>query len=166
MCRLVWVFADIPTYMSMWRSRFFQISQKMMLSVRECTIGHSRSLTRVFTVRLKKFWILGYPQSAQLRIWSDFAFGAHVERDIFLVVVKKVTKQIHHLGPNLFIEFIIIRKFSSRQAISIECLKEVVKRTITERHNKLLCSKNWLVVKTRARHRLSINAFKVYVFSV
>ena len=35
--------------------------------------GHSPSLIRVFTVRMKKAWFLGYPLSAQQRLWSDWA---------------------------------------------------------------------------------------------
>ena len=35
--------------------------------------GHLPSLTRVFAVRLKKAWVLGYPLSAQRRFWSDWA---------------------------------------------------------------------------------------------
>ena len=35
--------------------------------------GHLPSLIRVFAVRMKKAWILGYPLSAQRRLWSDLA---------------------------------------------------------------------------------------------
>ena len=36
-------------------------------------LAHSRSLIRVFVVRMKKVWILGYPKCAQWRFWSDCA---------------------------------------------------------------------------------------------
>ena len=35
--------------------------------------GHPPSLIRVFTVRMKKPWVLSYPLSAQRRHWSDLA---------------------------------------------------------------------------------------------
>ena len=35
--------------------------------------GHPPSLIRVFTVRMKKPWVLSYPLSAQRRLWSDLA---------------------------------------------------------------------------------------------
>ena len=35
--------------------------------------GHPPSLIRVFAVRMKKRWELGYPVSAQRRLWSDWA---------------------------------------------------------------------------------------------
>ena len=35
--------------------------------------GHLPSLIRVFTVRMKKAWVLSYPLSAQRRLWSDWA---------------------------------------------------------------------------------------------
>ena len=34
--------------------------------------GHLPSLIRVFTVRMKKVWVLSYPLSAQWRLWSDW----------------------------------------------------------------------------------------------
>ena len=35
--------------------------------------GHPPSLIRVFAVRMKKAWVLGYPLSAQRGLWSDWA---------------------------------------------------------------------------------------------
>ena len=35
--------------------------------------GHPPSLIRVFAVCMKKAWALGYPLSAQWRLWSDWA---------------------------------------------------------------------------------------------
>ena len=35
--------------------------------------GYPPSLIRVFTVRMKKAWVLSYPLSAQRRLWSDWA---------------------------------------------------------------------------------------------
>ena len=35
--------------------------------------GHPPSLIRVFTVRMKKHWVLSYPMSALRRLWSDWA---------------------------------------------------------------------------------------------
>ena len=35
--------------------------------------GHPPSLMRVFTVHMKKPWVLSYPLSAQWRLWSDWA---------------------------------------------------------------------------------------------
>ena len=35
--------------------------------------GHSPSLIRVFTVCMKKAWVLSYPLNAQRRLWSDWA---------------------------------------------------------------------------------------------
>ena len=35
--------------------------------------GHPPSLIRVFTVRMKKAWVLSFPLSAQQRLWSDWA---------------------------------------------------------------------------------------------
>ena len=35
--------------------------------------GHPPSLLRVFTVRMKKVWVLSYPLSTQRRLWSDWA---------------------------------------------------------------------------------------------
>ena len=35
--------------------------------------GHPPSLIRVFTVRMKKSWVLSYQLSAQRRLWSDWA---------------------------------------------------------------------------------------------
>ena len=34
--------------------------------------GHPPSLIRVFAVRMKKPWVLGYPWSAKRRLWSDW----------------------------------------------------------------------------------------------
>ena len=34
--------------------------------------GRSHSLIRVFTVRMKKAWVLSYPLNAQRRLWSDW----------------------------------------------------------------------------------------------
>ena len=34
--------------------------------------GHLPSMIRVFTVRMKKAWVLSYPLSAQRRLWSDW----------------------------------------------------------------------------------------------
>ena len=47
--------------------------------------GHPPSLIRVFTVRMKKAWVLSYPLSAQRRLirlggcpsWSESSLGAH-----------------------------------------------------------------------------------------
>ena len=54
-------------------------------------LGHLPSLIRVFSVRMKKHWILSYPLSAQRRLirlggcpgWSESSLGAHA---IFLVL--------------------------------------------------------------------------------
>ena len=35
--------------------------------------GHPSSLTRVFTVRMKKPWVFSYPLSGQRILWSDWA---------------------------------------------------------------------------------------------
>ena len=35
--------------------------------------GHPPSLIRIFAVRMKKAWVLGYPLSTQHRLWSDWA---------------------------------------------------------------------------------------------
>ena len=35
--------------------------------------GHPPSLIRVFTVQMKKAWVLSYPLSVQQRLWSDWA---------------------------------------------------------------------------------------------
>ena len=35
--------------------------------------GHPPSLIRVFSVRMKKPWVLSYPLSAQWRLWSEWA---------------------------------------------------------------------------------------------
>ena len=35
--------------------------------------GHPPSLIRVFSVRMKKAWVLSYPISAQQRLWSDWS---------------------------------------------------------------------------------------------
>ena len=35
--------------------------------------GHPPNLIRVFSVRMKKAWVLSYPLSAQRRLWSDWA---------------------------------------------------------------------------------------------
>ena len=35
--------------------------------------GHHPSLIRVFTVHMKKPWVLSYPLRAQQRLWSDWA---------------------------------------------------------------------------------------------
>ena len=35
--------------------------------------GHLPSLIRIFTVRVKKPWVISYPFSAQRRLWSDWA---------------------------------------------------------------------------------------------
>ena len=43
--------------------------------------GHQPSLIRVFAVRMKKPWVLSYPLSAQLRLWSDWA---HAQADLSL----------------------------------------------------------------------------------
>ena len=40
--------------------------------------GHPPSLIRVFTVRMKKACVLGYPLSTQHRLWSDWA-DAHTD---------------------------------------------------------------------------------------
>ena len=37
--------------------------------------GHPPSLIRVFTVCMKKDWVLSYPLSAQRRLWSDWAYA-------------------------------------------------------------------------------------------
>ena len=34
--------------------------------------GHPPSLIRAFTVRMKKPWVLSYPLSTQLKLWSDW----------------------------------------------------------------------------------------------
>ena len=39
---------------------------------------HSPNLIRVFTVRMKKAWVLSYPLSAQRRLWSDWAHSHFV----------------------------------------------------------------------------------------
>ena len=36
--------------------------------------GHTPSLNRVFALRMKKAWVLGYPMSAQRRLWSDWGW--------------------------------------------------------------------------------------------
>ena len=43
--------------------------------------GHLPSLIRVFTVNMKKAWILSYPLSAQRRLWSD---SANAQADLSL----------------------------------------------------------------------------------
>ena len=35
--------------------------------------GHPPSLIRIFTIRMKKAWVLSYPLSVQRRLWSDWA---------------------------------------------------------------------------------------------
>ena len=37
--------------------------------------GHLPSLIRVFTVHMKKPWVLSYPLRAQQRLWSDWAYA-------------------------------------------------------------------------------------------
>ena len=43
--------------------------------------GHPHSLIRVFADRMKKGWVLGYPSSAQQRLWS---FWADAQADLSL----------------------------------------------------------------------------------
>ena len=40
--------------------------------------GHSPSLIRIFSVRMKKAWVLSYPLSTQRRHWSDSDWQAHM----------------------------------------------------------------------------------------
>ena len=47
-------------------------TNKMACGVRPAK-GHPPSLIRVFSVRMKKAWVLSYPLSAQRRLWSDWA---------------------------------------------------------------------------------------------
>ena len=47
-------------------------TNKMACGVRPAK-GHPPSLIRVFSVRMKKAWVLSYPLSAQQRLWSDWA---------------------------------------------------------------------------------------------
>ena len=46
-------------------------TNKMACGVRPAK-GHPPSLIRVFSVRMKKAWVLSYPLSAQRRLWSDW----------------------------------------------------------------------------------------------
>ena len=58
--------------------------------------GHSPSLIRGFTVRMKKAWTLSYPLSAQGRLWSDWG---NAQADLSLCwahshIVGFVTRQL------------------------------------------------------------------------
>ena len=64
--------------------------------------GHSPSLIRVFTVCMKKAWVLSYPLSAQWRLWSNLvgcpgwsesSLGAHA---ILLVLSWGGSSCFHH----------------------------------------------------------------------
>ena len=50
--------------------------------------NHPPSLIRVFTVRMKKAWVLSYPLSAQRRLWSDWADGFVVKQLKYLDTQK------------------------------------------------------------------------------
>ena len=62
--------------------------------------GHPPSLIRVFTVRLKKVWVLGYPVSAQRRLWSDWA---DAQADLSLCWVHRwfcwFCHEVAHINP-------------------------------------------------------------------
>ena len=78
MCRLIWVFAGSTcdfvvhwlihmncsmTKPTKWRAPREDSDQP----------GYLPSLIRAFAVHMKKPWVLGYPWSAQRRLWSDWA---------------------------------------------------------------------------------------------
>ena len=49
--------------------------------------GHPPSLIRVFTVRMKKHWVLSYPISAQRRLWSVWVLA---QADLSLLGAKVI----------------------------------------------------------------------------
>ena len=50
-----------------------QSKWQMRRNTAKPTMWRPPSLIRVFAVRMKKVWVLSYPLSAQLRLWSDWA---------------------------------------------------------------------------------------------
>ena len=70
--------------------------------------GHLSSLIRVFTVNLKKAWVLSYLLSAQWRLWSDWAY---TQADLCLLWVHS-----HFVG------FVMrqLRVFLGRIVVSLE----------------------------------------------
>ena len=68
-CKCIDLNGDITT---------LQMSHLMTKPTEMCLVktdqpGHPPSLIRVFTVRMKKAWVLSYPLSTQQRLWSDWA---------------------------------------------------------------------------------------------
>ena len=97
--------------------------------------GHPPSLNRVFSVRMKKAWVLSYPLSAQRRLWSDWADAqadlsrrwGHMSFYWFWHEVAHVyleTKVMH--GPVLLCGFVIVEHIQfSEQVIwpKLACIK-------------------------------------------
>ena len=54
-------------------SRNIKKPTKWLCAQRRLRSAYLPSLARVFTVHMKKAWVLSYPLSAQRRLWSDWA---------------------------------------------------------------------------------------------
>ena len=68
--------------------------------------GRPPSLIRVFAVCMKKGWVLGYPLSAQRRLWSDWAddqadLNFHWMHSHFVGFIMRLLNYVaYHLGEN------------------------------------------------------------------
>ena len=59
--------------------------------------GHPPSLLRVFTVCMKKAWVLSYPLSAQRRLWSDWVDASSLGAHAILLVLSRCGSYVSHL---------------------------------------------------------------------
>ena len=69
---LVWIIMGIHCK-PMWAATWQNQQNEFAPSEDSVQPGHLPSLIRVFTVRMKKAWVLSYQLSAQRRLWSDWA---------------------------------------------------------------------------------------------
>ena len=89
-------------------------TNKMACAPSEDSVFSIRPVWSVFTVHMKKAWVLSYPFSAQRRLWSDWAYCHFVD----FVMLWLICKTSMYLGIKVNAMFEIkLRKLKGMQEI-------------------------------------------------
>ena len=67
-----------------------------MFCLHRVPFSHPRRLIAVFVARLKTLWIIGYPKSVMLRLWSDCT-AALADLSLRSAHIKSCTQQAHNV---------------------------------------------------------------------
>ena len=105
--------------------------------------GHPPSLIGVFTVRMKKAWVLSYPLSAQRRLWSDWA---DAQADLSLRWAHILVCWFYHEAAHMFFVTTAVQR-TLRPFIKVSCnIIIIIKKKKKKKKNNEKINREYFII--------------------